>query len=257
MSDQELELREKSPEEFIIEDGTDTDAWKYNYRDSIPDSIPGFRPRGPWPGCSHCSWAHQELFGHTIEWREAGETKRTRVSQCSLQKHQNRAVHSVKGRLIQLRQYCCMETGQSRWRSKIPTVTFWSSEGFWFSPPTGWISNCHKRIDPWAMICSANASRPMKIWWYGCRQRWHSRLSWTTPILTRRHICPIWAFTLASCANCWSSLRSLIPKLKCSLFCLFWSSELTFTLGYSRLSWPTICPSCGKSLPSIACSDAA
>lgn len=32
MSDQELELWEESPEEFINEDGTDTDAWKYNYR---------------------------------------------------------------------------------------------------------------------------------------------------------------------------------------------------------------------------------
>lgn len=32
MSDEELEQWQESPEEFINEDGTATDAWKYNYR---------------------------------------------------------------------------------------------------------------------------------------------------------------------------------------------------------------------------------
>ncbi len=32
MSDEELEQWEENPEEFINEDGTSTDAWKYNYR---------------------------------------------------------------------------------------------------------------------------------------------------------------------------------------------------------------------------------
>jgi len=32
MSEEELEMWQDSPEEFINEDGTATDAWKYNYR---------------------------------------------------------------------------------------------------------------------------------------------------------------------------------------------------------------------------------
>ena len=32
MSEEELEMWQNSPEEFINEDGTATDAWKYNYR---------------------------------------------------------------------------------------------------------------------------------------------------------------------------------------------------------------------------------